>query len=163
MVVKTDCYYVLVLPLLLCLVRVLPWFWSYYSLWESIICTWTKKDLLGNCNGSERAIMICHVKNAHVPTVDTNRAVQKVSYLKQGIFVSFPDKTKRAFAAEVLSQLFIINEKEFLPFLCLVLCWGKACVVHERESGETLPKSQAQWITVFGGETKPVKRKKKVK
>lgn len=65
MVVKTDYYYVLVLPLLLCLVRVLPWFWSYYSLWESIICTWTKKDLLGNCNGSERAIMICHVKNAH--------------------------------------------------------------------------------------------------
>ena len=65
MVVKTDCYYVLVLPLLLCLVRVLPWFWSYYSLWESIICTWTKKDLLSNCNGSKRAIMICHVKNAH--------------------------------------------------------------------------------------------------
>lgn len=66
--------------------------------------------------------MICHVKNAHVPTVDTNRAVEKVSYIKQAIFVIFPDKTKQPFAAEVLPQLFIINEEEFLPFLCLVLC-----------------------------------------
>lgn len=149
MVVKTDCYYVLVLPLLLCLVRVLPWFWSYYSLWESITCTWTKKDLLGNCNGSERAIMICHVKNAHVPTVHTNKAVQKVSCIKQAILVKFPDKTKKAFDAEVLSQLFIMSEKELLPFFSLVLCWRKAWVLHEKEPEETLLKSKAQWITMF--------------
>lgn len=66
--------------------------------------------------------MICHVKNAHVPTLDTKRAVQKVSYIKQAIFVNSPDKTKRAFAAEVLLQLFIMNEKKFLPSFCLVLC-----------------------------------------
>lgn len=58
----------------------------------------------------------------HMPTVDTNRAVQKVLYIKQAVFVSVPDKTKQALFAEVLSQLFIINEKEFLLFHCLVLC-----------------------------------------
>lgn len=63
--------------------------------------------------------MICHVKNAHVPTVDTNRAVQKVLPGKQAIFVGFNDKPKQALFTEALSKVFIINEKQFLS--CILL------------------------------------------
>lgn len=87
----------------------------------------------------------------HMPTVDTNRSVQKVSYIKQDDFVSVPGKTKQAHFAELLSQVFIINEKESLLFHCSVLQESKTCLLSERESRETLQKDKAQWIIMFWG------------
>lgn len=84
-----------------------------------------------------------------MPTVDTNlcdtnKSVQKVSYIRQDIFVSVPCKTKQAHFAELLSQVFIITEKDSLLFHCSVLQESKTCLLSERESRETLQKDKAQ-------------------